>query len=136
MNIKPQFIIICREAFLQAGNNNLNLIGIFTQLNADKLPFIFPRFSVVVNFDIDVAGEHLVHTDIIDPSGKQIAHAELPVRTTEGNWQVIANFEQMQFATYGMYSFVLSLDGVSLGTRALELKPMLSPVTGRKPSIA
>lgn len=136
MNIKPQFIIICREAFLQVGNNNLNLIGIFTQLNADTLPFVFPRFSVVVNFDIDVAGDHMLRTDVIDPSGKQIAHTELPVRTTVGNWQVIANFEQMQFASFGMYSFVLSLDGVSVGTRALELKPMLPPVTGRKPSIA
>jgi hypothetical protein len=136
MNIKPQFIIICREAFLQAGNNNLNLIGIFTQLNADKLPFVFPRFSVVVNFDIDVAGDHVLRTNVIDPAGKQIAHTELPVRTTEGNWQVIANFEQMQFTSFGAYSFVLSLDGVSVGTRALELKPMLTPATGRKPSIA
>ena len=135
MNIKPQFIIICREAFLQAGSNNLNLIGIFTQINADKFPFPFPRFSVVVNFDIDVAGDHSLRTDVIDPAGKAVAHTELPVKTNPGNWQVIANFEQMQFAVPGSYTFHLALDGQPLGTRTLDVRPMLSPKQ-RPPNLA
>jgi len=126
MNIKPHFIIICREAFLQAGSNNLNLIGIFTQLNADKLPFLYPHFAVVVNFDIDVAGDHTLRTAVLDPSGKEIAHTDLPVRTNAGNWQVIANFEQMKFASPGVFTFKLSLDGVSLGERTLEVKPAIA----------
>jgi hypothetical protein len=126
MNITPHFIIICREAFLQAGNNNLNLIGIFTQLNADKLPFQFPHFAVVVNFDIDTAGDHVLKTDVVDPSGKRVAHSELPVRTNAGNWQVIANFEQMKFPVPGRYSFRLTLDDVPLGERSLDVKPTLT----------
>jgi|GEM_PF-5566737 len=136
MNITPQFIIVCREAFLQAGTNNLNLIGIFNQLTAEKLPLVFPRFSVVVNFDIDVAGDHVLRTDVVDPSGKHIAHTELPVRTTSGNWQVIANFEHMQFTSFGVYSFILALDGVAIGSRTLEFKPTYAPTTGRKPALA
>ena len=136
MNITPQFIIVCREAFLEVGTNNLNLIGIFTHLTAEKLPLAFPRFSVVVNFDIDVTGEHVLRTDVMDPSGKQIAHTELPVRTTSGNWQVIAHFEHMQFTALGTYSFILSLDGVALGSRTLEVKAAYAPSVGRSPAVA
>ena len=126
MNIKPHFIIICREAFLQAGNNNLNLIGIFSQLNADKLPFQYPHFAVVVNFDIDTAGDHVLKTDVFDPAGKPVAHSELPVRTNAGNWQVIANFEQMKFNAPGTYTFRLVLDDTPLGERTLEVKPVIA----------
>jgi hypothetical protein len=135
MNIKPHFIIICREAFLQAGNNNLNLIGIFTQINANKLPLTYPHFAVVVNFDIDTAGDHMLRTVILDPSGAQIAHTELPVRTNAGNWQVIANFEQLRFSTPGAYTFKLTLDDAALGERVLEVKPIVSR-THQKTAIA
>ncbi len=127
---------MCREAFLAAGTNNLNLINVFTQINADKFPFMYPRFALVVNFDIDTDGNHILRTDVMDPSGKALARTELPVSTKAGNWQVIANFEQMQFAVPGTYSFLLSLDGVSLGSRSLEVKPMLSPSSGHKTAIA
>ena len=56
--------------------------------------------------------------------------------THAGNWQVIANFEQMQFSAPGTYSFLLSLDGVSLGSRTLEVKPIFSPSSGHKTAIA
>lgn len=135
MQVIPHFIIICREAFLQAGTNNLNLIGIFTQLNADKLPFAFPRFAVVVNFDIDAAGDHVLRTDVVDPSGTGVAHTELPVRTNAGNWQVIANFEGMTFKVPGAYTFRLSLDGIPLGEKPLEVKPVIARGT-RKPAVA
>lgn len=135
MTITPHFIIICREAFLQAGTNNLNLIGIFTTVNAPKLPFVFPRFAVVANFDIDTAGNHSLTTVVTDPSGKQIAHTELPVRTNAGNWQVIANFEQMTFTVPGTFTFRLSLDGIALGERTLDVKPAIARAT-RKAAVA
>ena len=127
MTITTRFIIICREAFLTAGSNNLNLIGIFTQINADKFPFAYPHFAVVVNFDIDTPGEHTLAADVMDPAGKQVAHTELPVRTNAGNWQVIANFEQMKFMLPGAYTFNLALDGHALGTRTLSVAPVLTP---------
>ena len=95
---KLQFIVVCEHAFLSAGSNNLNIIGVFSQINAAKFPFNYPRFSLVVNFDTDAAAQRVLATDILDPNGKQIAHTELPVNVTAGNMQVIANFENMQFA--------------------------------------
>jgi hypothetical protein len=135
MDIKPHFIIICREAFLAAGTNNLNLINVFTQINADKFPFMYPRFALVVNFDIDTGGSHVLRTDVLDPSGKPIAHTEMPVTTNPGNWQVIANFEQMQYSAPGTYTFRLALDGVPLGERTLAVLPLMTP-SNRAPNIA
>ncbi len=136
MTVVPQFIIVCREAFLQEGTNNLNLIGIFTHLNAAALPFVYPRFAIVVNFDIDVSGEHILQADIRDPNNVLVTHAELPVRTTSGNWQIIANFEQVKFTAYGAYSFHASLDGVALGSRRIQLQPNAISGNGRGPHLA
>lgn len=127
MIVKPHFIIICREAFLQAGNNNLNLIGIFTQINAEQFPFVYPHFALVVNFDVEGGGEHRLEADIIGPTGARITHSNLPVATHAGNMQVVANFEQMQFATPGAYTFRVSVDGALLGERELNVKPVTAP---------
>jgi hypothetical protein len=136
MIIKPNFIIICREAFLEAGTNNLNLIRIFSQVHADVLPFQLPPFALVVNFDIDEAGQHVLRTDVFGPDHKQIAHTELPVTTNVGNWQIIANFERLTAPVAGTYTFQLMLDDTPLGSRALEVKSTTPPKRSKSPAIA
>lgn len=135
MHITPRFIVICHEAFLTAGSNNLNLINVFTQINADKFPFVSSHFALVVSVDIDTGGNHVLHTQVLDPTGAQVARMEMPVTTQQGNWQVIANFERLQFAVPGMYTFRVSLDGIALGERQLAVRPLMS-ASNRKPNIA
>lgn len=135
MTITPHFIIIAEQAFLTAGSNNLNLIGIFSQINASKLPHTHSHFALVVNFEAPQAGQLVLHTDIMDPSSKQVAHTELPVTVTKGNMQVIAHFENMQFAMTGPYEVNVSVDGQSLGQRTLTIAPVVRP-TPQKTTIA
>ena len=123
MNSKTHFIIICREAFLEAGTNNLNLIRIFSQVHADRFPFVLPSFALVVNFDVDEAGSHTLRTVVSGPDGTEVANTELPVRTNSGNWQVIANFEHLRAPLPGTYSFQLTLDTRPLGSRTLLVNP-------------
>jgi hypothetical protein len=127
MAITTQFILTCEYAFLSAGSNNLNLIGIFSQINADRFPFAYPRFAMVINFDATTSGQHVLRTVILDPSGKQIGQTDLPVAVTPGNMQVIAHFENMQFAIPGTYVIQISLDGILLGTRPVRITPVLTP---------
>lgn len=136
MTVTPRFIIICREAFLEAGTNNLNLIRIFTQIKANSFPYVLPSFALVVNFDIDMPGSHTLRTDIIGPDQKQIGNTELPVQTNAGNWQVIANFEQLRVATPGLYTFKVFLDGGPVGERTLEVQPAAAPKATTKTAIA
>ena len=126
MNITPHFIIICREAFTAAGTNNLSLINIFTQITADRFPFLFSRFALVANFDADAGGSHVLRTLILDPSGTQLTSTQVPVVTNAGNMQVIANFEQLKFPVPGRYIFRIFLDDTALGERILEVKPVVA----------
>lgn len=121
--MKTHFIIICREAFLEAGTNNLNLIRIFSAVQADRFPFILPSFALVVNFDVPEAGQHTLRTTVTGPDGKEVATTELPVRTNAGNWQVIANFERLQAPLPGTYTFHLMLDTLPLGSKTLTVHP-------------
>lgn len=127
MTITPRYIIICERAFTAAGTNNLNLVNIFTQIHAAKLPFTHPQFALVVNFDTDTPGSRTLHIDITDPTGKQVARTELPVNTSVGNWQVITNFEMMQFVVPGKHTFHLTLDGQPLGEHVLHVLPSAVP---------
>jgi hypothetical protein len=136
MKVKPHFIIVCREAFLEAGTNNLNLIRIFTQAHANAFPFALPAFALVVNFDIDTAGPHVVRTEVLGPDGTRIAGTDLPITTNVGNWQVIANFEQLKAPTPGAYTFQLTLDDQPLGEKVLNVIPTSAPKASRTPAVA
>lgn len=125
MNIEPRFIVICREAFLTACSNNLNLIGIFTQVNADRFPFPFSHFALVANMDIDTAGAYTIHVNATDPHGQSFARMDMPVTTTAGNWQVIVNFDHVQFSLPGQYAFHVALDETHIGTRVIDVKPVV-----------
>ncbi len=124
--ISLQFIVVCDQAFLAAGSNNLNIIGIFSQINAAKFPFAYPHFALVVNFDAAKAGRHVLHTSVVDPAGNEIAHTDLPVTVAAGNMQVIANFENLQFAAPGEYILQVMIDGQPLGRRAIRIAPVVN----------
>lgn len=136
MNVKSNFIIICHEAFLESGTNNLNLIRIFTAVQAQSFPFALPPFALVVNFDIDTAGPHTVRTEVTAPDGSRLAATDLPVTTNAGNWQVIANFQQLKAPAPGTYVFRLTLDGQPLGERSLEVRSAGATKVRRPPAVA
>lgn len=138
----PQFIILCREAFLEAGTNNLNLIRIFSRVHADRFPYAMSPFALVVNFDIATAGAHTLRTELTGPDDAVVATSELPVQTNVGppspdsfgrvnNWQVIANFEQLRLPAMGTYTFHLMLDGQPLGMRTMEV--VAAPAGSQRP---
>jgi len=121
MKITPNFLITCQNAFLTAGTNNLNLIGIFSTINTKQFPFVYPRFALVVNMDVDVTGDHRLTTRVIAPDGKELGKTELPVKIVNPNFQVIANFEGMRFEAQGTYELVVDLDGTPVGSRKLQV---------------
>lgn len=135
MNTKTNFIIICREAFLEAGTNNLNLIRIFSSVQAGAFPFALPPFALVVNFDTDTPGNHTLQTEVRGPGGATIAKTTLPVTTNAGNWQVIANFEHLKVPAPGTYTFRLALDGIPMGERSLQVSPGSSSKSSRPPAV-
>jgi hypothetical protein len=127
--LKTNFIITCDQAFLTAGSNNLNLIGIFSQINAELFPVKYPRFALVANFDVEKLGDHTLETKIIDPNGAQIGQVRMNVNISSSPFQVIANFENLTFGIPGRYELHVLLDGTPVGTRTLELRLQLKQKT-------
>ena len=127
MNIKTNFLLTCQNAFLSAGTNNLNLINIFTNINADKFPFVYGRFALVANIDVDTPGQHTLNTVVSGPDGKVLAKTALPVKVNGPNFQVIANFENMHFSAPGTYELKVDVDGVPVGTKALKVNMVVNP---------
>ncbi|HXK36949.1 MAG TPA: hypothetical protein VJ553_05190 [Candidatus Paceibacterota bacterium] len=121
MSITSRFIVICERAFTAAGTNNLSLINIFTQINANQFPFVHPQFAVVVNFDTTETGAHTLRIRVTGPDRNQVAQSDLPVTTHANNWQVIANYEHFTFAAPGTYTFAVEMEGVALGERSLQV---------------
>jgi len=129
MEIKSNFIIICDQAFLAAGTNNLNLIGIFTTMNAEQFPMTYRRFALVVNFDTDSLGMHTLQTKIVDGEGKELLKSELQINITSSPFQVIANFENFTFPVPGAYHIQVFIDDRELGSRALMVNPIIKSKT-------
>lgn len=121
MTIKTNLILMCEQAFLTSGSNNLNLIGVFNNVTSDRFPFTYPRFDLVVNFDIDALGEHTLETKITDGENQEIVRSSLPTRVTTSNFQVIAHFENLPFSKPGRYHLNLTLDGVFAGQQTLTV---------------
>ena len=121
MTIKSNFILTCEQAFLTAGSNNLNLIGVFNNITSDRFPFTYPRFDLVVNFDVDTLGTHTLETRITDHDNQEIVRSTLATKVTTNNFQVIAHFENLSFAKPGRYHVNLTIDGVFAGQQTLTV---------------
>ncbi len=125
MKIESNFILTCEQAFLTAGNNNLNCIGIFTQLNAEQFPFVFDRFTLVANFSTDALGPHVLTTRATDPDGKELFSSKLDVHVNADPFQVIAHFEHLAFSAPGVYEFTVLLDDERIGSRTITVRPVV-----------
>lgn len=131
MSIKTNFIITCDQAFLSANSNNLNLIGIFSQINGTNFPLTYPRFALVANFDVDQHGDYTLEARITGPDGSQLAQARMPVQVTSSPFQIITNFENLTFPAPGRYELKLSLDSADIGSRFIQLMPVIKQAPGQ-----
>ncbi len=125
MTITPHFILICEQAFLTAGTNNLNCIGIFTTIHAEKFPLTYQHFALVANFSTDTLGNHTLATRATDENGTELFSSKLDVQINTDPFQVIANFENLTFPKPGTFTFTVSLDGKDIGSRIIIVQPVV-----------
>ncbi|MDP2647807.1 MAG: hypothetical protein Q8P35_00985 [Candidatus Yanofskybacteria bacterium] len=129
MNIKTNFILTCEQAFLTAHTNNLNLIGIFTNINAEHFPLVYRRFDLIINFDIDTPGIRTLRTVVTDNEGATIVQSDVAVNVTSATFQVITHFENLTFAKPGKYELKVYVDNHYIGSRVLTVNPVLQQKT-------
>ena len=126
MIAKSNFILTCEQAFLTANTNNLNLIGIFTNINAEQFPLVYRRFDLIVNFDIDTPGMHGLKTVMTNQEGNDVVQSEVGINVSSNTFQVITHFENLTFAKPGKYELKVYIDSQHIGSRFLTVNPMIS----------
>jgi len=129
MQIKTNFILTCEQAFLTAHTNNLNLIGIFTNINAEHFPLLYRRFDLVINFDIDTVGIRTLRTVVLDNEGADVIQSDVAINVTSTTFQVITHFENLTFVKPGRYELKVYIDGSHIGSRMLTVNPVLQQKT-------
>lgn len=106
--------------FAQDNNSKLTIVGTFDSINTKQFPVAHPACAIAcrMRFAVKEAGSHDFKLRLIDTSGKEI------IQPIEGNINigvpengqftsinVVINFNQLQFAAAGRYSFELYIDG-------------------------
>ena len=125
MEIKNNFIVTCEYAFLSAGTNNLNLIGVFTAINADRFPFVHRKFDLVTNFDMDAPGPHTLHTLVLDGEDVELLTSKVNIQVNSTTYQVITHFENLSFPKPGKYELRVAIDDIYVGSRFLIVNPVV-----------
>lgn len=122
--------LICDSATDQFGK--LNILGAFDNILSSKAPIIHRQFSVALRlrFKKSESGNHPFRINIINADGKSI----LP-RPVDGNVNVqiqdadesavvnlIGNFQDVKFDSFGRYSVDLTMDGQQRGSLPVTVR--------------
>jgi len=106
--------------FAQDNNSKLTIVGTFDSINAKQFPVQHPACAVAcrLRFSDKEAGDHAFKLRMTDAAGKET------LQPIEGNINIpppangqivtinlVVNFNQLQFAKPGRYSFELYIDG-------------------------
>lgn len=105
--------------FAQDNYSKLTIVGTFDSINVKQFPVTHPACTVAcrLRFAAKESGNHGFKLRLIDSAGKEI------IQPIEGNIEIgppangqftsiniVVNFNQLQFAAAGRYSFELYLD--------------------------
>jgi hypothetical protein len=132
MNI--QTAVLCDAA--TDDNGKLNLLGAFDTIYARELPAIHPQCAVAlrVTFLAGDEGKRQLKLNFVDADGHAIMPPiEIPVEVALpddmhfGTRNFIINIQQLKFATPGLFSMDLSLDGQPQANIPLLVKHVQPP---------
>ena len=126
-----QYVVLCDQVII-ANDGKPSLIGVLNDLQASALPVNVPRlsFAARILFTADETGRsHRVEVGITDPSGKEIGRpgGDISLPSAPGAVDSIAvdlplQFDLLELASAGRYTFLLHIDGAALGAAQLTVR--------------
>ena len=111
-------------------DNKLNILGVFTDLFATKVPAVHPQMQLVtvLEFDSTEAGDKDLKLVLVDEDGREVFSISGILRVERGSAgrQVIThqifNFNNLTFPKYGEYEFVILINGDRKGSVSLRVR--------------
>lgn len=118
--------------------NKLNILGIFTNIYANKVPAVHPQMQLVtmLEFDSMEVGDKNLKIVLVDEDGRElfsISGAIKVERAPEGrqiSHHSIFTFNNLNFPAFGEYEFIILVDNDKKGSVSLGVYPI--PAIGNR----
>lgn len=120
-NLEVELFVVCDNALISK-ENKLSIIGIFDHIVVERLPFNFPRMSLVVVVSGQPQTQHSLHLKIVDPTGKQITGLDMQVTLgVSGSSNLLSEITNFPLQIDGEYKIILSQNKKQLATKLLTV---------------
>ena len=126
-----QYVVLCDQVII-SNDGKPSLIGILNDLQTTAIPVNVPRlaFAARILFTADETGKaHRVEVTMTDPNGKEIGRpgGEISLPRAPTGVDSIAvdlplQFDLLELASIGRYTFLLHIDGAPLGAAQLNVR--------------
>ena len=126
-----QYVVLCDQIII-ANDGKPSLIGILNELQTNTVPVSVPRlaFAARILFTSDETDmSHRVDVAITDPAGKEIGRpgGDISLPKAPGSVDSIAvdlplQFDLLELASTGRYTFLLHIDGAPVGAAQLNVR--------------
>ena len=126
-----QYVVLCDQVII-ANDGKPSLIGILNELQTNAVPLNIPRlaFAARILFTADETGmSHRVEVAITDPAGKEVGRpgGDISLPSAPGAVESIAvdlplQFDLLELASAGRYTFLLHIDGTPVGAAQLNVR--------------
>lgn len=121
---------LCEMAFLSQ-NGNLNIIGIFENVNATQFPTVFPKLAIIVALSTNV-GKHQTVIRFINSSTKQEVMNPitigLDVKDTGNPIRLIGDINNLNIKEEGAHLIRVEFDGNPLVELPFTVKKTPKPI--------
>jgi len=129
---KPQLValLICDRAFREEGNRKWHVSGVFDTITVEKMPFVWPGFSVFVALS-DFTGDAMVQLVVREQEGGVVKAVRMKVPRVElGLFQHVFPFPETEFRTEGVHTLELLADDELVALRSFRVqKDAFDPAT-------
>ena len=116
--MKVEVFALCDAATEFMGK--LNMLGTFDSIGARETPASHPACAIAlrVRFDRIEMGEHRLRMELVNADGQPVvpplettANVQIPDGMPSAAINLIVNFQQLKFDSFGDYSIDLAIDG-------------------------
>lgn len=102
-----------------AEGGKLNILGVFSRIHAERVPFVHPQMRLVVRFEFNSseAGDKKYRIELVDEDGKALSVMDGSFEVERSNKgdpstiNLITRFDDMLFPKFGDYEFRVLLNG-------------------------
>lgn len=105
---RAAFLIVCEDAFITKGTENLNIIGIFEKIRTNQFPVQHPKMAIATRLETDRQEESSAEM-AFSVNGVE-KHRE-SIRFTATKWNWVHILQNVTFETEGNLTIELILNG-------------------------